>query len=398
MINQKAVFLILAAPPVLLSVFFNDCRLPESFSAEKCEAYSFSIPETLPPPVIPDDNCINEAKVSLGRMLFYEKKLSRNENGSCSTCHIQRFAFSDNRSRAKGTTGMIHPRNTPGLANAGHLKALTWSAPLLGRLQNQAINPLFSADGSESIVELGIGRMEDIVIRRLREDQKYNPLFKKAFGDPEITFPRIAKALEAFQLTFISFQSDYDTGNMSPSALRGQKVFQNSGCTNCHSGILFNEPASMKNTYDLFKNIGLYNIGGKGDYPDYRLHGRAALKMTQGLYSQSGNPADRGRFRIPSLRNLAYTAPYMHDGSIPTLNGVVEHFNAGGRNIKTGPFKGDGRENPLKDPAISPLNLSRTEKEDLLSFLLALSDFCFTVNPEFSDPNLPPPAKPDFCR
>ena len=367
---------------------------PDQFFPAKCPDYSFSRPV---PAVFPD-NCINTVKIQLGRFLFYEKKLSKNQTQSCSSCHVQKNGFAENRSRAIGSTAMVHPRNTPGLANVAYFKALTWNNPGLNRLQNQAINPLLSMDGKESIVELGVARMEDVVAQRLFDDNKYPPLFKQAFGSEEINIPKITKALEAFQLTLHSFQSPYDRGVMSQAAKRGETVFWDKKCDRCHSGINFNQPLEYKSIYDLYRNIGLYNINGKGDYPDYNLHGKPAQKMTQGLYATTKNPEDRGKFRIPSLRNLRYTAPYMHDGSMKTLEEVIEHFSQGGRNITSGTFRGDGRNSSVKDPAIIPIKLTSPEKTDLLAFLLSLSDECFITNPEYSDPLKEAPVQETYCK
>jgi len=379
-----------------LSLLSGCGRLPFR-TANGCPDYDFDLPRSWPTPPQHRENCLNDAKVELGRLLFYEKRLSKNGTLACAGCHKQKFAFSDRKRRAVGSTGSVHPRNAPGLANVAYFRALTWSAPMLNRLENQAINPLFAAESPVSIVELGVARMEDVVAKRLAADPLYPPLFEKAFGSPGIDFVRIAKALEAFETTLISYQSPYDLGTMSESAKRGETVFRSSGCISCHSGPHFNEPAEKGDLFSLFQNIGLYNINGKGDYPDYRLHGPAAAKRTQGLFDVTAKPEDRGKFKIPSLRNVAVTAPYMHDGSVASLEEAIDLFDAGGRNVTSGPFRGDGREHPAKNGAIRPLALSLAQKKDLLSFLQALSDRCFITNPAFSDPNAPPPLQPPEC-
>lgn len=375
------------APVSLILVLFTLSRCAK---APVCEPFAFDRPAGVKPPPVYEDNCMSAAKVALGRRLFYEKRLSKNEQQSCSSCHMQRYAFSDHRQRAVGTTGQIHPRNAPGLTNVGYFRTYTWAAPRLNRLVNQAINPLFAADGPESIVELGVSRMEDVVAARLSDDAGYRAMFLAAFGDSRIDIPRVAMALEAFETTLLSFRSPHDLGEMDESARRGEVVFHSAGCAACHGGPNFNERSGATSMDSHFHNVGLYNVAGKGDYPDYHLHGVAASKMVQGLHAFTGNAADRGRFRTPSLRNVELTGPYMHDGSIATLVEVIEHFDQGGRNVLNGPFAGDGRLNPNRDPLIRPLKLTVQQKSDLLAFLHSLTDHSFVTNPAFSDPAFTP--------
>lgn len=416
-------FLLVTGAVVLVVLFLALGGLKDqiTFFNSGCPDYEFDLPGHVDPPLIHSNNCINPAKVELGRRLFYEKRLSINEKSSCSTCHDQKRAFSDGKKNAVGTTKMVHPRNAPGLANVAYFSILTWNEPRLTRLENQALNPLLAEAGPVSIVELGMSRKENVIIDRLNADERYPEMFQEAFGSSQIDVSKVVQALEAFEMTLLSYQSPYDQGEMSDTAKRGQKVFKESGCSNCHSGQNFNEPPgyqelrqelSKRNRKEprkelirqnddlykvLFRNIGLYNIGGKGDYPDYKLHGRSAKRKTQGLYAHTKAPDDRGRFRIPSLRNVALTAPYMHDGSMATLQEVVEHFNRGGRLISSGPFAGDGKKSELKSPLIAPLDLSAGQKKDLIAFLHALTDECFINNPKLSDPERPAPVMPKGC-
>ena len=169
---------------------------------------------------------------------------------------------------------------------------------------------------------------------------------------------------------------------MSAAAVRGEQLFTSPAlhCAECHRGPLFSAAADVTrgNTVgdDAFANNGLYNIGGDGSYP----------ANNRGLMDFTGRSEDMGRFRIPTLRNLAFTFPYMHDGSISTLEDVIEHYARGGRLIGSGPNAGDGSTSPLKDPRIAPLSLSSQDKADLVAFLRSLSDTTLMFEPRFSNP------------
>lgn len=398
---------------VCLLALSSMCRPPTQFDDEPCAPYDFGLPADVAPPPQPLGVCITPERVALGRRLFYDQRLSRDNNQSCATCHIQRLGFTDGLARSRGSTGEIHPRNSQGLANAGYFTSLTWFNPELNRFDNQALIPFFSENTPTTIEELAISGMEWVVTRRLKDDPRYPAMFVAAFptrdlspdSDPDevakiMHISHIARALAAFQATLVSYRSAYDRGELSASARRGLALFdsmERTGCRNCHSGPSLNLDAGENGTLN-FHNVGLYNLGPHGDYPDHFLHGpRIAPRQTQGLFLVTRKPDDRGKFRTPSLRNVAVTGPYMHDGSIATLAGVIDHFNAGGRLIAGGPLAGDGRRNPNKDPGVRALNLSAAERADLLEFLKSLTDECFLTDPRFSDPEQPPPKQPAHC-
>jgi cytochrome c peroxidase len=168
---------------------------------------------------------------------------------------------------------------------------------------------------------------------------------------------------------------------MSASAIRGMALFLSKRlqCSQCHSGPFFSkgtQSSDLSSDNSPYRNNGLYNLHGKGDYPWPNI----------GLNEFTHKPEDMGKFRIPSLRNVALTGPYMHDGSISSLEKVLEHYAAGGRTIKSGPYAGVGAKNPYKDPKITGFSLSEQEKKDVISFLKALTDHDFIKNPRFSDP------------
>lgn len=380
----------------MAALFFNCGRLRESLGIA-CADYDFGVPIGMIVPGHPPEICLTNARVELGRQLFYDRNLSGGKTHSCATCHRQELAFSDGLQHAIGSNGQEHPRNTQSLTNVGYFSSLTWNLPDLHRFDNQALIPLFSEDTASTIEEMAIAGKETIVIERMQENLRRRTLFAEAFPARNIDVTTMVRALAAFQTTLLSYRSAYDNGTMSISAKRGEKIFHASqtACSSCHGGFNFNMDAG--NIKSGFYNIGLYNVHGKGDYPDHALHGHVAKKSTQGVFLTTARPEDRGKFRTPSLRNVALTAPYMHDGSIPDLRQVIEHFNQGGRHIKSGPLRGDGRLNPNKDVRIRVLGLSAEAKDDLVEFLNALSDDCFLRDPRYADPENTLPDLPAHC-
>ncbi|EPG73195.1 di-heme enzyme, MXAN_0977 family [Leptospira fainei serovar Hurstbridge str. BUT 6] len=385
---------------ILLAFLFLVCSKIRTFAEERgiCSDYNYELPESFPSPAHPPDVCVTPKTVELGRFLFYDTNLSKGQNQSCASCHKQSLGFSDGLARAIGSTGRVHPRNSIAIANVGYFSPYTWSNPTLRRLDNQTLIPFFSENTATTIEELAISGIEHVVAARLQSDPKYVAMFLAAFGENKIDVIHIARAIAAFETTMISYQSPFDRNVMTPSAIRGKQIFESEvgGCFHCHGGKNLNIDDAVGNL--TFQNIGLYNVRNKGDYPDQALHGAAATLQTQGIYQTTGKEIDRGKFRTPSLRNVAVTAPYMHDGSIKTIREVIEVFDNGGRNIASGPFSGDGRKNPHKDPRIRPLNLTEAQKTDLIEFLKSLTDDCYLTDPRLSDPNQPAPIQPHYCR
>ncbi|NWF80902.1 MAG: di-heme enzyme [Chloroflexi bacterium] len=324
-------------------------------------------------------------KVTLGRFLFYDKRLSANGTMACASCHEQGRAFSDGKATPHGSTGEILPRNSQGLANVAYYSTLTWANPVLTDLERQILIPMFG----EFPVELGITGHEAEVLARFQGDPQYRAMFAAAFPgetDP-YSWGNIVKALASFSRALISADSPYDRylagdlGALSGAALRGMDLFlsEELECHHCHGGFNFTGSTRQRNTVFVeapFHNTGLYNLDGRGAYPANNL----------GVMGVSNRPADMGRFRAPSLRNVALTAPYMHDGSVATLEEVVRLYEAGGRHILAGPYAGDGRRSPLKSGLVSGFTLTDQERADLLAFLEALTDETFINDPRFSDP------------
>ncbi len=350
-------------------------------------AWSWDIPEHFPTPRVPDDNPVTEASAELGRLLFYDTRLSENQTQSCASCHLQELAFTDGLGQAVGSTGEVHPRSAMSLANVAYAPRLNWANNIVDHLEVQALGPLFG----ETPVELGMGGREDLLLERLRADDELVARFVAAYPDAAepVTLDTITRALASFQRTLISGDSPYDryvhgdADAMSDAAVRGMDLFfsERLECFHCHGGALFTDAQDhlgLPVAEVAFHNTGLYNVDGRGAYP----------ADNRGLYDVTGHPDDMGRFRAPTLRNIAVTAPYFHDGSALTLGDVVDHYSRGGRLIEDGPNAGDGRESPLKSEFVQGFLLSDAERNDLIAFLEALTDETFLTNPRFSDPHV----------
>lgn len=324
--------------------------------------YAWSLPAGMPVPRVPADNPMTDDKVELGRHLFYDTRLSGDGTQSCATCHVQERAFTDGRVVPVGITGEPGRHNAMSLANVAYNSSSTWAAHV-ERLEDQARLPMFG----DAPVELGLAGREAEVLARLADD----------YGD--LTVDDITDALASFQRTLISGDSPFDRfvrgdrAALSPSAQRGLALFESDrlGCATCHGG--FNlassyDHAGMAAPRVQFFNTGLYNVDGEGGYP---AHDRGLVEVT-------GDPTHMGRFRAPTLRNIAVTAPYLHDGSAATLDDVLAIYEAGGR--------GAGITSPLKSPFMTGFTLSAGERTDLLAFLDALTDTTFLENPAFAPP------------
>ena len=350
------------------------------------DGYRWRLPGDIPPPQVPADNPMNVAKVELGRWLFHDTRLSGNESMSCASCHIQALAFTDGRARAVGSTGEDHPRSSMSLVNSAYNSRLTWANPLLHRIEDQALIPLFA----DRPAEMGLGGQESRIAEILKSDARYARLVSTAF--PNDTDPASiingVRSIAAFVRTLNSFDSPYDRylagqgDALSDAAVRGMSLFfsERVECFHCHGGFNFTDSSTHASTEVAtvgFHNTGLYNIDGNGAYPE----------ENTGLYDMTGERRDMGRFRAPTLRNIALTAPYMHDGSIPSLEAVIAHYERGGRKIDVGPYAGDGKLNPFKSEFVGGFTLSTTEREDLLAFLESLTDPSVATNPAWSNPH-----------
>lgn len=343
------------------------------------EPYQWQIPQGFPEPNVPQDNPMSAAKVELGKALFFEPALSGNGAMSCSTCHLPERAFSEPRKTSSGSTGDVVRRNAMALVNVAYNGNLTWAHNGLSTIEQQLLIPLFN----EHPVEMGITGNEKVVLARFETDD-YRRLFEAAFEQETITWDRIVKALASYVRSLTSFDSrfdDYayrqDDNALSESELRGMELFfsERLECFHCHGG--FNFTQSSQHAFqqlDLrpFHNTGLYNTDGKGAYP----------QSDQGLVEITKDPKDMGRFRAPTLRNIELTAPYMHDGSLDSLDAVIAFYAAGGF--------GSGTASPLKSPFMNGFTLTKEEHNDLKAFLLSLTDRVFIEVSQTHAPMNPP--------
>ncbi|MEO1067642.1 MAG: MbnH family di-heme enzyme [Cyanobacteria bacterium J06638_6] len=346
--------------------------------------YEWDLPSWVPRPVVPADNPMSAAKVELGRRLFYEPRLSATGEFSCASCHVQGLAFSDGKPLSVGATGQVHPRNSMSLTNVGYNSAQTWANPLMQHLEQQMLVPLFG----EEPVELGMAGKENELLAMLRDDPDYRQRFAEVFGEDAVSVRHLTLAIAAFERTLNSFDSPYDRyrygsqpNAISSSAKRGEALFTSERleCFHCHSGLNFSDSTRHERSGFVeiaFHNTGLYNLDDDGSYPP----------SNTGLQEITLRASDMGKFRAPTLRNIALTAPYMHDGSIAILEEAIEHYAVGGRTIEAGPHAGVGSQNPLKSSFVKGFTLTPGDKQDLLAFLNSLTDERFITNPNLSPP------------
>lgn len=370
------------AGPLFYSGFSRVKAQPSSIES----AYDWRLPKGFPIPRVPVDNPMTTAKVELGRHLFYDKRLSINEKTSCATCHLQERAFTEDKKLSVGTTGEVHPRNSMSLANVAYTASLNWANPSVVLLERQPLVPIFG----EVPVEMGMAGKEDLLLSRIKAEPRYVKLFSDAFPEAagRVTLDQITYSIASFVRSLISGNSSYDkfkfekqADAITDSAKRGERLFfsERLECTDCHTGFNLSGTSNYVGKApetNEFQNNGIYNVDGKGGYP----------KNNTGLFEFTRDAEDMGKFKVPTLRNIELTAPYMHDGSIDSLEDVIEHYKAGGRTIKDGPNKGIGSDNPYKSSFVRGFNLSPQEKADLIAFLRSLTDTQFTTDPRFSDP------------
>jgi cytochrome c peroxidase len=346
------------------------------------------LPDHFETPAIPTFNPLTAEKIALGRHLFYDRRLSGNQTQACADCHLQRKAFSDGVVTPVGSTGSVLERNSQGLINVAYMSTLTWGNNGFLELEDQLQVPL----RADNPVELGIsdGLVLE-VLARFDGDPSYAKMFDEAFPESPsaATMNKIAFALASFCRTLISSRSPYDkflagdSDALTAQQRMGWSLFHGERfeCFHCHTGVNLTVSYRDANTdagsirFPFFNN-GLYNVGGTGSYPAH----------DQGLYDLTLNPNHRGLFRPQSLRNVALTAPYMHDGSIATLRDVVKHYAAGGRLIESGPFAGDGRLNPNKSGLVRGFRATEEELDAVVAFLESLTDEAFVNDPAFADP------------
>lgn len=288
--------------------------------------------EPLPPVPVPSNNPITDEKIKLGKILFVDPRLSKDQQLSCLSCHSPTLGYADNLTLSLGFDRAVLPRNTPSVIQTGYYQSLFWDGRAT-TLEEQALGPIQA--------ELEMNQDLDTLVEVLTSIEGYKPLFKSAFGDADITVERIAKALATYQRSINIINTKFDQfieGDhyaLNEQEKLGMEVFVGKGrCILCHSGPNF--------TDDQYHNVGV-------DSDDI------------GRYEITKRDEDKGSFRTPGLRGIIYTAPYLHNGSEKTLLDVVNFYNRGG----------DIQDN--LSPLIQPLDLTHHEKEALISFLRVVS-------------------------
>jgi cytochrome c peroxidase len=342
------------------------------FDARPADAYAWHLPPGVPRPRVPADNPMTDAKVRLGRRLFYDTRLSGNGTYACASCHQQGLAFTDGRSHAIGSTGQAHARSAMSLTNVAFNASYGWADARARTLEAQMAVPMFN----EHPIEMGITGNESAIVSRIREDPADARMFREAFPSEPISLPTIVKAIASFERTLISANSPLDRylyrddrTALPEAAQRGMSLFfsERLACAHCHTGFNLSGPTvhdGSEGGAPTFHNTGLYNVDGHGAYPS----------SDRGLFDITHAAADMGRFRAPTLRNIAVTGPYMHDGSIPTLGEVIGHYGSGGIN------------SPVKSPRLKGFQITTAEVQDLIAFLNSLTDQEFLTNPSLGPP------------
>ncbi|TGL57844.1 MbnH family di-heme enzyme [Leptospira jelokensis] len=355
----------------------------------------WDLPPGFPVPFVPSENPMSIAKVELGRHLFNEKALSGNETMSCGSCHIQSLAFSDGKDFPSGITSEVHPRNSQHLSNVAYLPRLTWNNPRMTSLEVQARVPMFG----ENPIELGLS--SNSFIDKIKSKTIYQTLFTNAYGnaDSAVNEQNIRFALASFQRSMISGNSRFDQytfrnnkSALTASEIRGLNLFNGevAECFHCHGGFNFTDTSLHSGTQEEF----FYHSNGIHDDTYYA----GVPSNKRGLYDLTGIASDTGKFRAPSLRNIGVTYPYMHDGSFmcddannpekpagsgktktdcarDALTKVVDHYRSGGQNHS-------GKDSTL----IRAFTITNSQRDDMVNFLLSLTDEEFLTNPKFASP------------
>lgn len=316
-------------------------------------------PLGLPPVPIPEDNPPTAETIALGRKLYYDPILSVDNTVSCASCHHPDFGFSDGKPVSQGVGGKTGTRNAPTVINAAYFTSQFWDGrtpSLEKQAEGPVQNPIEMADTLEGVE------------RKLRANATYREEFRRAFGTDRITYEMVEKAIAAFERTVLAGNSPFDRWHyggdqeaVSDSVKRGFEVFRNprkGNCAACHT---------VGENYALFTDNKFHNLGvgvtttktGEAEFADL------------GRYEVIQREADKGAFKTPSLRNIAQTAPYMHDGSLATLKDVIDFYIGG------------GNSNPHLDPEVHVLDfLTGQERDDLLAFLESLTgEFPYPVGP-----------------
>ena len=303
----------------------------------------------LPKMIFPENNPYSEAKKELGKMLFFDPRLSKSKQISCASCHDPELAWGDGRTISYGHNRQTGKRNSPSLLNIGYHSVFFWDGRAAS-LEDQALGPITDP------VEMAA--TETISIKNIKKIKGYKPYFREAFGDEKITIERILKAIATYERTITSKKSKFDSfiegksDIFTDEEVIGLHLFRTKArCVNCHNTPLFSN--------QKFHNVGL------------SYYGRTFEDL--GKYNITHKKEDVGKFKTPSLREIGRTAPYMHNGLMPNLEGIIEMYNAGMPRVKPKENQKNDSLFPVTDPLLKKLNLTKKEQNALKAFLLTLS-------------------------
>lgn len=334
------VLLVIAGSGILIFLWKNHLPFQNSHLLSEMPE-ELVVPLGLPSIQWPADNPYSKTKAELGRLLYFDKRLSSNTTISCASCHRVQRAFTDERRLAVGINGNLGSRHSPTVINAVYQTKFFWDGRA-SSLEEQCLGPLGSTKEMTLIDNVHIAHQQSQ--QRIKEIKGYIPLFDAVFGPGEVNIYNIGKAIATFERTVLSGDSPYDRyvagdkSAMTEKQIRGFQVFNFVGCDNCHGGPNF--------TDGRFLNIG---IGMNVQNPDL------------GRYDVTKEDKDWGAFKVPTLREIETTYPYMHDGSLSTLEEVIDYYDKG------------GIPNKNLHPLMRPLHLNTEDQEALVSFLRALS-------------------------
>ena len=322
----------------LILIFLTSCQNDQN------QVFILEKPLHFPEVQSPTGNELTAERVELGKKLFYDKALSIDSTISCESCHFQHLGFTDGKPKSIGVENRVGARNAPALINLAYDEFFFRDGGVTS-LETQAMSPI------NNELEMAHGIHE--AASRLAQDGLYQQLAKAAY-DREMSAYVVVRALSAFQRTLISGDSKFDAyfyeeneSIFSESEKRGEAIFFGKGkCFNCHNGF----------------NLTNFGFENNGLYVDYEDKGRSRITLLA---------EDEGKFKVPTLRNIEKTAPYMHDGSLATLEAVIEHYNSGGQNHFN------------QSEFVKPLNLNEQEKVNVVNFLKTLTDETFLNNPKF---------------
>ena len=371
--------------PLLLLPLFTLLALAWPDSAHP---YAWNLPKGFPKPYVPADNPMTPEKVELGRYLFYDTRMSVNGKASCATCHKQELAFTDGRAVSLGATGQLHSRSAMSLVNVAYSGALTWSNPRMKSLEEQALVPMFG----DHPVELGLKREAMAFCRLLRSDAKIPDALRTRLSGRTRTGSRSktsVKAIACFERSIISARSPYDRYHyggddsaVSDSAKRGEVLF--------FQPAPFMLPLPRRIQFQRRHGVGAQRLPGieLSQHRALPSCGTALLPRSKRRHLR----VHQGRGRRGKVQG-AHAAEYRADRSrictmaaFATLEGVLDHYAAGGRTIESGPHAGIGHDNPNKDPLIGGFALSRQDRADLIAFLKSLTDEEVRHDPRFANP------------